>query len=172
MIICQLAGVAGSVFTAPEITTWYSGLIKPSFNPPSWIFGPVWSILFLLMGATASNHEKQTSTSLYPCCLPPLYSLKPQNALRTGWIWDEWLSTRYNQNYTTELTLLERSAPRFKSVLKMLTISQLLPAARINIMTRRVNEFFHESIALCSWKHSQWYTRAPSLLYQASSEHK
>ena len=50
IIICELAGVVGSVFTVPAINGWYSALNKPSFNPPSWIFGPVWTTLFILMG--------------------------------------------------------------------------------------------------------------------------
>ena len=50
IIICGFAGVFGSVFTMPEITGWYAELIKPSFNPPDWVFGPVWTILYLLMG--------------------------------------------------------------------------------------------------------------------------
>lgn len=50
IIICQLAGFIGSVFTTPSISTWYSTLTKPSFNPPNWIFAPVWTTLFLLMG--------------------------------------------------------------------------------------------------------------------------
>lgn len=50
IIICQLAGIAGSVFTTPNIKTWYAAIEKPMFNPPSWVFAPVWTILFLLMG--------------------------------------------------------------------------------------------------------------------------
>lgn len=51
LVIPQLAGIIGSVFTASSIPRWYSlSLVKPSFNPPSWIFGPVWTILFLMMG--------------------------------------------------------------------------------------------------------------------------
>jgi len=50
IIICEVAGVLGSVFTMPKIGTWYKTLNKPSFNPPNWIFGPVWTKLFLLMG--------------------------------------------------------------------------------------------------------------------------
>ena len=50
IIICQLAGIIGSFFTASSVSTWYPGLIKPSFNPPSWIFSPVWITLFVLMG--------------------------------------------------------------------------------------------------------------------------
>jgi benzodiazapine receptor len=50
ILVCQGAGVLGSVFTAPAIPTWYAGLKKPSFNPPDWVFAPVWTTLFLLMG--------------------------------------------------------------------------------------------------------------------------
>jgi len=50
--VCQAAGIVGSVFTAPAITTWYAQLIKPEFNPPSWLFAPVWIILYTLMGVS------------------------------------------------------------------------------------------------------------------------
>ena len=50
VIIAQLAGIIGSAFTINSINTWYSTLTRPSFNPPNWIFGPVWTILYLLMG--------------------------------------------------------------------------------------------------------------------------
>ncbi len=48
--VCELAGVVGSVFTVSAIPTWYAGLVKPALNPPSWVFGPVWTTLFALMG--------------------------------------------------------------------------------------------------------------------------
>lgn len=51
--VCELAGLLGSVFTATSIPTWYASLAKPSFNPPNWIFGPVWTILYILMGVAA-----------------------------------------------------------------------------------------------------------------------
>ena len=51
--VCQLAGFVGSLFTTPSIPTWYAALRKPSFNPPNWIFGPVWTSLFVLMGIAA-----------------------------------------------------------------------------------------------------------------------
>jgi tryptophan-rich sensory protein len=50
LILCQLAGLLGSLFTTPAIPTWYQTLNKPSFNPPNWIFSPVWISLFILMG--------------------------------------------------------------------------------------------------------------------------
>jgi benzodiazapine receptor len=50
IILCLLAGFVGSLFTMPHIPGWYAGLAKPSFTPPSWIFGPVWTVLYILMG--------------------------------------------------------------------------------------------------------------------------
>ncbi len=50
ILICEGAGIIGSFFTAPAIKTWYVSLEKPFFSPPNWIFAPVWTVLFLLMG--------------------------------------------------------------------------------------------------------------------------
>ena len=52
ILICQLAGVVGSIFTIPAIITWYADLKKPSISPPNWIFSPVWIFLFFLMGVS------------------------------------------------------------------------------------------------------------------------
>ena len=48
--ICLLAGYIGSYYTTPEIPTWYAGLQKPDINPPSWVFAPVWTVLYIMMG--------------------------------------------------------------------------------------------------------------------------
>ena len=48
--LCLGAGVIGSVFTMSAIDTWYTTLNKPSFNPPNYIFAPVWTTLYILMG--------------------------------------------------------------------------------------------------------------------------
>jgi len=53
IFVCQLAGVVGSVFTRPAISSWYATLRKPTFTPPNWLFAPVWTMLFLLMGISA-----------------------------------------------------------------------------------------------------------------------
>jgi tryptophan-rich sensory protein len=48
--ICLGAGVLGSVFTVSAIPDWYVTLNKPFFSPPNFVFGPVWTILYILMG--------------------------------------------------------------------------------------------------------------------------
>ena len=50
IFICQAVGIVSGLLTRDEMTTWFSNLQKPSWNPPASIFGPVWTILYLLMG--------------------------------------------------------------------------------------------------------------------------
>lgn len=50
LLIPLSAGWIGSIFTTPAIDSWYVDLVKPAFNPPNIVFGPVWSILYFLMG--------------------------------------------------------------------------------------------------------------------------
>ncbi|HEX9902010.1 MAG TPA: TspO/MBR family protein [Acidobacteriota bacterium] len=49
ILICQGAGFLGSLATTPSIATWYKTLVKPTFNPPNAVFGPVWITLYLMM---------------------------------------------------------------------------------------------------------------------------
>ncbi len=50
IFICLGAGMIGSIFTSSSIDTWYATLEKPTFNPPSWLFAPVWTALYFFMG--------------------------------------------------------------------------------------------------------------------------
>ncbi len=50
VVFAELAGAIGSLANIYSLETWYAALDKPGLNPPSWVFGPVWTFLFLLMG--------------------------------------------------------------------------------------------------------------------------
>ncbi len=71
IVTCETVGIIGSIFTLSSIQTWYMFLNKPSFNPPNWIFGPVWTVLYALMGV-----------SLYLIWNKGLKSNKTKNALK------------------------------------------------------------------------------------------
>jgi tryptophan-rich sensory protein len=60
VVICELVGISGSVFTVRAIPSWYARLKKPTFSPPNWIFGPVWTILYALQGIAAYLVFQQT----------------------------------------------------------------------------------------------------------------
>ncbi|MBY0110442.1 tryptophan-rich sensory protein [Patescibacteria group bacterium] len=64
ILVSQLAGIIGSVFVMPAVDGWYLELTKPSFNPPSWLFGPVWTLLYTLMGIAAFLVWKKGSGAL------------------------------------------------------------------------------------------------------------
>lgn len=52
--VCEAAGIIGSIFTTPAIQSgWYAGIAKPALNPPAWVFGPIWTTLYALMGISA-----------------------------------------------------------------------------------------------------------------------
>ncbi len=53
ILLSQLAGLVGSLFTFPAISSWYAFLNKPTFSPPNWLFSPVWLTLYTLMGIAA-----------------------------------------------------------------------------------------------------------------------
>lgn len=50
ILIPLLVGFVGSFFTSTSVYDWYPTLKKPPFNPPNWIFGPVWTTLYILIG--------------------------------------------------------------------------------------------------------------------------
>src|SRR3989338_2115424 len=50
---CEAVGLLGIPFTLTSVQTWYTTLNKPSFSLPNWIFGPVWTMLYFMMGVSA-----------------------------------------------------------------------------------------------------------------------
>ena len=61
--ICLLVGASASLFTANSVRDWYPLLLKPSWTPPGAIFGPVWTLLYLLMGISAWLIWRQSAGS-------------------------------------------------------------------------------------------------------------
>ncbi|KEQ29596.1 TspO/MBR family protein [Pedobacter antarcticus] len=53
LLITVSIGLAGGLLTVSSVRTWYPGLAKPAFNPPNWLFGPIWSVLFIAIGIAA-----------------------------------------------------------------------------------------------------------------------
>lgn len=67
IVICELVGLSGIPFTSSAIPSWYATLSRPFFSPPNWIFGPVWTTLYAMMGISAylvwmkgAKHQKVT----------------------------------------------------------------------------------------------------------------
>jgi benzodiazapine receptor len=84
IIVCQGVGLLGGRWTAPEIPTWYRGLRKPWFNPPGWVFAPVWTALYLLMAIAA---WQVAETGYSPRRTAALLLFAAQLALNLAWSW-------------------------------------------------------------------------------------
>lgn len=63
LVLPFAAGAIGSYFTADAVATWYTTLTKPTFSPPNWLFGPVWTLLYILMGIALFLVWKKYSSS-------------------------------------------------------------------------------------------------------------
>ena len=53
LLVCLAVGYSASTVTRPSVETWYPTLVKPIFNPPNWIFMPMWTLLYILMAVAA-----------------------------------------------------------------------------------------------------------------------
>jgi len=80
--VCFAVAAVGSALTLPSINTWYAALNKPSWNPPSWVFGPVWSALYLTMAVAAWMVWRERGLS---AAMVPLLLFALQLALNCAW---------------------------------------------------------------------------------------
>jgi tryptophan-rich sensory protein len=53
VVACEVAGGLGSLLTFPSVGTWFATLVRAPLAPPNWLFGPVWTLLYLMMGIAA-----------------------------------------------------------------------------------------------------------------------
>ena len=84
IIGCLAVGSLGGRWTGPEISGWYRTLTKPSFNPPSWVFGPVWTTLYILMAIATWLVAESPDSPLRTLGLTLFVS---QLALNLAWSW-------------------------------------------------------------------------------------
>jgi len=54
VLVCEGVGLLAAWATQTSVTTWYPTLTKPGFTPPDWLFGPVWTVLYAMMGVAAA----------------------------------------------------------------------------------------------------------------------
>jgi len=64
--VCSTAGLLGSFWTFPNLDPWYASLAKPSWTPPNWLFGPVWSVLYVMMAIAAWLVWKKSGLASIP----------------------------------------------------------------------------------------------------------
>lgn len=62
-VLCLALGAASGYAVASGPTAWYDQLVKPPGNPPPWVFGPVWSVLYLMMGVSAGLLANQRANA-------------------------------------------------------------------------------------------------------------
>lgn len=82
--VCLAAGGLGAIATTPEINGWYRTIAKPAWNPPDWVFGPVWTTLFVMMGLAAWLVWKPSG---FRAAYLPLTLFALQLALNIAWSW-------------------------------------------------------------------------------------
>jgi tryptophan-rich sensory protein len=85
IIAVAAASVVGQLATFPNLAPWYAGLVKPSFNPPNWIFGPVWTTLYLMMAFAVWRILRLTEASAGRRWALGLFFA--QLALNAAWSW-------------------------------------------------------------------------------------
>jgi len=83
VLICEGAGLIGSIFTRAGLNGWFQTLNKPRFNPPGWVFGPVWTVLYALMGIAAAMIWQHRDTD--PEARPALRLFGVQLGLNVLW---------------------------------------------------------------------------------------
>ena len=84
LAVCLAAGGLGAIATTPEIEGWYKTIAKPSWNPPGYVFGPVWTTLYIMMAIAAWLVWKPAG---FKAAAVPLSLFAGQLLLNIAWSW-------------------------------------------------------------------------------------
>jgi benzodiazapine receptor len=84
IVLCLGAGALGAVATTPEIEGWYQTIAKPLWTPPDYVFGPVWTTLYVLMAIAGWLVWKRTG---FKSAMMPLTLFAAQLVLNIAWSW-------------------------------------------------------------------------------------
>ncbi len=143
--LCLGIGVLGASLAETSIGTWYADLIKPTFTPPNEVFGPVWTVLYVLMAVAAWRvwraADWQTSRG-------PLTLFALQLALNLGWSAVFFGMQKIGAAVATIIvldvavlvtTLAFRTVDRMAALLMMPYLAWVLYATVLNVATWRLN---------------------------------
>jgi benzodiazapine receptor len=84
-IAVATASVIGQLAIYPNLVPWYAGLVKPAFNPPNWVFAPVWTTLYVLMAFSVWRILRLANTFAWRRLALSLFFI--QLALNAAWSW-------------------------------------------------------------------------------------
>ncbi|MGU9981863.1 TspO/MBR family protein [Phreatobacter sp. HK31-P] len=83
ILVCLVVAGTGGIANSYGLGSWYPSLTKPSFNPPNWVFGPVWTILYVMIAVAGARFVLSASRDKEPALA--LYAA--QLALNAAWSW-------------------------------------------------------------------------------------
>ena len=142
----QVIGYAGMLFTKPALNDWYANLDKVSFNPPNWVFGAVWPVLYLLMGVSVYLIWQQTD------------KLKQKQEKRRAHcaVWLFWFHLLFNFSWTAIFFIFKNTG---------LALLNLLVLVALIVMIMK--EFWHikRAAAYLLWPYLLWVFFALALNY-------
>ena len=84
IIAVATASAIGQLATYPNLAPWYAGLTKPSFNPPSWVFAPVWTTLYVMMAIAVRRLRSPDASAARRLALTLFFI---QLVLNAAWSW-------------------------------------------------------------------------------------
>lgn len=152
LIVFAVAGV-GSFFTRRGIRDWYPSLRKPSFNPPAWIFGPVWTVLYLSMAVAAWLVWRERSLQTVAL---PLTLFAVQLALNAAW--------------TGIFFGLRRPGAAFVEIcclwalilLTLISFWRVSPLAGVLLIPYQLWVTFAAFLNLAIWRLNRWQSSSPA----------